>query len=176
VKRSYTTIFVVAALWSAVVLSGRTAAQTIQSRPETSASTIVFVCEHGSAKSVVAAAHFNRLAAEKALPYRAVFRGTNPDKEVAPGVKAGLAADGIDVSAWSPKAVTDDEIRGAAQIVSLATTLPTTKPSVKPKLLEWNDIPSISADYDRARTAILEHVQSLVKSLSAPPNAANAIK
>jgi arsenate reductase (thioredoxin) len=55
---------------------------------------------------VVAAAHFNRLAAEKGLPYLAVPRGTNPDAEIAPGVKTGLAADGIDVSGWQPKAVT----------------------------------------------------------------------
>ena len=34
--------------------------------------TIVFVCEHGSAKSVVAAAHFDRLAGERGLGLRAV--------------------------------------------------------------------------------------------------------
>jgi protein-tyrosine-phosphatase len=162
--------------WALFLLAGGASPQTTQSKPEFSASTIVFVCEHGSAKSVVAAAHFNRLAAEKGLPYRAVSRGTNPDTEVAPGVKAGLAKDGIDVSSWRPTAIADDEIRGAAQVVSLATTLPTTKPSLKPKLLEWNEIPSISADYDRARTAILERVESLVRSLANPPKAANEVK
>ena len=50
-------------------LGGCVAAQTDKSKPDVSASTIVFVCEHGSAKSVVAAAHFNRLAAEARLPY-----------------------------------------------------------------------------------------------------------
>lgn len=145
------------------------AAQTSQPAPDVSSSTVVFVCEHGAAKSVVAAAYFNRLAAEKGLSYRAVSRGTNPDSEVASGVRAGLAADGIDVSGFRPTAVTDGEIRSAAQVVSLATDLPTTKPSAKSKLMEWNDIPPIGTDYDRARKAIVEHVESLVKSLSAVP-------
>jgi len=84
-------------------------------------------------------------------------------------VKAGLAADGIDVSGWRPKLVTDEDIRNAAQVVSLATELPRTKPFAKPKLLEWNDIPPVSEDYDRARQEILKRVQALVKSLSAAP-------
>ena len=31
----------------------------------------VFVCEHGAAKSVIATAYFNKLAAERHLPVRA---------------------------------------------------------------------------------------------------------
>jgi hypothetical protein len=50
--------------------------------------------------------------------------------------------------------VTDEDIRNGAQVISGATELPATKPFVKPKLLEWNDIPPISADYDRARQVI----------------------
>ena len=116
---------------------------------------------------MVAAAHFNRRASEAHLPYRAVSRGTKPDAEVAAGVKTGLAADEIDVSGWHPKLVTDEDIRNAAQVVSLATELPATKPFAKPKLLEWNDIPPISADYDLAREAILRRVEALVRNLSA---------
>ena len=36
------------------------------------AGTVLFICEHGSAKSVVAAAHFNQIAADRGLPYRAI--------------------------------------------------------------------------------------------------------
>src|SRR4051794_21564455 len=157
------------AVFAMLVVGGCASSQTGPSKPDVSASTIVFVCEHGSAKSVVAAAHFNRLAAEGHLPYRAVSRGTKPDAEVAVGVKAGLAADGLDVSGWRPKLVTDEDLRNSAQVVSLATELPATKPFVKPKLLEWNDIPPISADYDRARQTILQRVEALVKSLSVAP-------
>ena len=39
---------------------------------------VIFVCEHGAAKSVLATAYFNKMAADKHLPYRAAFRGVNP--------------------------------------------------------------------------------------------------
>jgi protein-tyrosine-phosphatase len=141
-------------------------AQTTQSTPEVNSSTVVFVCEHGAAKSVIAAAHFNRLAAEKGLPYRAVSRGTKPDEVVSPAVKAGLASEGLDVSTWRPKALSDDDIKRAKTVVSLATDLPTTKPIVKTKLLEWNDVPSMSTNYEAARNAIVKLVSEMVEKLA----------
>jgi protein-tyrosine-phosphatase len=143
-------------------------AQNTQPKSDANSATVVFVCEHGAAKSVIAAAHFNRLATERGLPFRAVSRGTKPDDVVAAGVRVGLAADGIDVSSWRPTAVSDQDIRQATQVVSLATDLPKTKPSAKSKLLEWNDIPSVSENYDVARTAIVEQVRKLLDMLSAP--------
>lgn len=149
-----------------MLLASTATAQTARPQSSVTSSTVVFVCEHGSAKSVIAAAHFNRLASERGLPYRAVSRGTKPDDAVAPGVRNGLASDGIDVSEWHPQAVTDQDLRHAAQVVSLATDLPATKPFAKNKLLQWNDIPSVTQDYDAARTAIVEQVRRLVESLS----------
>jgi protein-tyrosine-phosphatase len=143
-------------------------AQITQPKSDASSSIVVFVCEHGAAKSVIAAAHFNRLAMERGLPFRAISRGTKPDDVVAAGVRSGLASDGIDVSSWRPTAVSDQEIRQAAQVVSLATDLPATKPFVKGKLLEWNDIPLVSENYDAARTAIVERVRKLLDSLPVP--------
>ncbi len=55
--------------------------------------TILFVCEHGAAKSVVAAAYFNRLAEEKGLNYKTVFRGTKPDSLLSAGTIKGLKMD-----------------------------------------------------------------------------------
>jgi hypothetical protein len=37
---------------------------------------------------------------------------------------------------------------------------------VKSKLLEWNDIPPVSENYDVARTAIVEQVRKLLDRLS----------
>src|SRR5262245_23983009 len=152
--------------WLLVVLGAVAGAQTTQTPPEVNSSTIVFVCEHGAAKSVIAAAHFNRLAAEKGLPYRAVSRGTRPDEAVAPAVRAGLASEGLDVSTWRPKALSEEEIKLAKSVVSLTTDLPTTKPLAKSKLLEWNDVPSMGTNYDAARNAIVKLVRELVEKLS----------
>jgi protein-tyrosine-phosphatase len=147
-----------------MLLAGVAGAQSAHNPPEVNSSTIVFVCEHGAAKSVIAAAHFNRLAAEKGLPYRAVSRGTKPDDAVAPAVKSGLASEGLDVSNWKPKAVADEDIKQAKSVVSLATDLPTTKPMAK--LLEWNAIPPVSENYEAARDAIVKLVTDLVDKLA----------
>ena len=64
---------------------------------------ILFVCEHGAAKSIIAAAEFNRLAEQNGLPHRAISRGTNPDPAFAPGVVAGLNKDGFRVPAGKPQ-------------------------------------------------------------------------
>src|SRR5690349_13383908 len=56
---------------------------------------VIFVCEHGAAKSVLSAALFNKLATERRLNLRAIARGTNPDPEISPKVARGLQADGL---------------------------------------------------------------------------------
>ena len=53
-------------------------------------SRVLFVCLHGAAKSVVAAAHFRRLAAARGLSMTAVAAGTEPDAELAPGCGQGV--------------------------------------------------------------------------------------
>jgi arsenate reductase (thioredoxin) len=147
---------------------GTALAQSTPPKSDANSSTVVFVCEHGAAKSVIAAAHFNRLARERGLPFHAVSRGTKPDEVVAAGVRTGLASDGIDVSTWRPTSVSDQDLRQAAQVISLATDLPKTKPDFKSKLLEWNDIPPVSDDYNLARSAIVDRVRKLLDALSAP--------
>src|SRR5205814_1901288 len=45
---------------------------------------VLFVCLHGAAKSVIAAAHFRRLAGARGLTIDAVAAGTAPQAELAP--------------------------------------------------------------------------------------------
>lgn len=59
-----------------VALSAAAAAE----RAPSPTPTVVFVGEHGAAKSVIATAYFNKLAAERGLPYWATFRGTAPQE------------------------------------------------------------------------------------------------
>ena len=58
-------------------------------------SQVVFVCEHGAAKSILAATYFNQLAERSGLPVRAVARGTAPEAEVPRAVVEGLKRDGF---------------------------------------------------------------------------------
>src|ERR1051326_8439723 len=70
-------------------------------QPASTSPSVVFVCEHGAAKSVIATAYFNKLAAERGLPYRATFRGTSPQDALSVRAVAGLKEDGIDVPSGS---------------------------------------------------------------------------
>jgi protein-tyrosine-phosphatase len=60
--------------------------------------TILYLCPHNAAKSVLAAADFDRLARERDLPYRAASAGTDPDAAPSPAVVALLQEEGIDVA------------------------------------------------------------------------------
>src|SRR5215510_7910633 len=86
---------------------------------------VVFVCEHGAAKSVIATAYFNKLAAERGLPYRATFRGTTPQDDLSVRTVAGLRADGIEIPIGKPTAISEKDVAGATHIFAIGCTLPT---------------------------------------------------
>ena len=128
--------------------------------------TILFVCEHGSAKSVIAAAHFNRLAEQRKLPYRAIARGINPDPEIPQQVRVNLAKDGLDVAAWKPQLVVEKDVREAARVVTFGCKLPLPEKITAGKLVDWPDVPSTSEDYERARTVIVDKIEALLRTLT----------
>src|SRR5882672_9225678 len=87
--------------------------------------TIVFVCEHGSAKSVIAATYFNKLAKEKNIPWQSVSRGTHPDPEISPKTKKLLLEDNLLDKSFIPKKLTQDDVDTTQQVI-LFCSLPQT--------------------------------------------------
>src|SRR5436190_17724408 len=77
------------------------------------APSVNFVCEHGAAKSVIATAYFNKLAAERGLPYRATFCGTSPQDDLSTRAVSGLRADGIAIPDEKPSAIASDDVARA---------------------------------------------------------------
>ena len=75
---------------------------------------VVFVCEHGSVKSLIGMVYFNRSAQERGLPYRAVARGTAPEPNVPGPVRDGLHAAGFDVSDFVPQLFKASDVDNAA--------------------------------------------------------------
>src|SRR4051812_34549689 len=51
---------------------------------------VLFVCEHGAAKSVIAATYFNQLATARGLAVRATARGADPQRSASVPTMAGL--------------------------------------------------------------------------------------
>jgi len=130
--------------------------------------TILFVCPHGAAKSVMAAAYCQRLGTERALPVRATSAGTEPEAEIPSRVVEGLGADGIDVRGRRPRAVTREEIGAAWRVVSLGAELGVlAAPGVR--IDHWDDIPPVSADFGAARAALLARLPALLDELTGLP-------
>src|ERR671931_762381 len=85
---------------------------------------VIFVCEHGAAKSVIATAYFNKLAGERGLPFRATFRGTTPQDDLSVRAVAGLKADGLAIPSGKPTAISDGDVARATHIFAIGCTLP----------------------------------------------------
>ncbi|MGC4054214.1 MAG: DUF1259 domain-containing protein [Paludibaculum sp.] len=123
---------------------------------------IVFVCEHGAAKSVIAAAELNRIARLKGLALHAVYRATSPSETIAPAVSRILARDGINMHD-RPSVVTGLDVERASTVVTMGASLP---PGVKPAdLREWNDVPSVSDNLEAAWADIRRRVEGLVEDI-----------
>ena len=147
-----------AALLAGVALAGQAPAEQ---------KTVVFVCEHGAAKSVVAAAHFNRLAQERGLKVRAISRGTVPDPGVPEFIRNGLKADGAPVAtSFAPTRITPADAAAAVRVVTFDVTLPD---DVKPAqaATNWTGVPNFSDGYGPARSDIRGRVEALVRQLAA---------
>src|SRR5262249_22621179 len=123
---------------------------------------VVFVCEHGSAKSVIAAAEFSRMAKEKGLELTILSRGTTPDPEIPKLIHDGLKADGLDVGAMKPSQISANDLKGAVKIVSFGPDLAPLLPK-DAKVADWSATPSPSADYNAARDYIRKQLQTLLK-------------
>lgn len=124
-------------------------------------STIVFVCEHGAAKSIIAAAYFNKLAQERNMDAHAIARGTNPDSELSPITIKGLQNDGLSPTESAPQKLTLAAVESAERIVSFCE-LPEAYQN-KAIIERWADIPPVSENYEKARDAILEKINQMQK-------------
>jgi arsenate reductase len=135
-------------------------------KPAATPQTIVFVCPFGSAKSVVAARFFNRIATEKGLPYRAVARGLTPEPTIPAYVRGPIREDGFEIGATEkPVRLADQEVREASAVVCIMCQLPAAQSAAARQSIEWTDVPDVDAGYRPARDKILSHLNELVGKL-----------
>src|ERR1700730_7161909 len=137
----------------AMSLGTQTPAQGLAvSNPRESAR-VVFVCEHGSVKSLIAMDYFNRSARERGLAYRAVARGTAPEATVPRAVQEGLRSDGFDVSGFVPRLFKASDVDDASFVVSFDQDI-TKIVGGRARNLKWDNLPAVSTDYALGRDEI----------------------
>ena len=127
--------------------------------------TILFLCPHAVAKSVMASALCARGAAAACIDLRTDAAGTEPEAVVRPNVAALMASEGIDVSAHRPRKVTAADLAGAWRVISLGCDVSAIAPAGV-AIEYWNDVPAPSEDLAGARRIIGDHVDALLKSLA----------
>jgi len=142
------------------IASSQTGTATPGARPPT----ILFMCPHGAAKSVLASAYFQRLAKERGLNVHVESAGTEPDAMVAPAVAAHLTGQGYPVPIAKPRHVSPEEFASADVVISIGCDL-SALPKARGRLVRWDEVPAPSQDFTAADEAIRKRVNELVEEL-----------
>jgi arsenate reductase len=133
---------------------------------QTKRPTILFLCPHGAAKSVLASAYFQRVAKERGLNVRVEAAGIEPQEAVSTVVTEHLKRNGYTVPVTKPRAVTKDDLDRADVVISLGCDL-TGLPVAPRALQKWDEVPGPSEDLKGADEAIRRRVIALVEELLA---------
>jgi protein-tyrosine-phosphatase len=147
-----------------------TFADTTRREPE-EPKIVVFVCEHGNVKSLIAREWFNRMAAERGLRVRAVSRGVTPGTSVPPAIAAALQSDGFDVGEFEPRAFGAADFSSAVRVVGIGVDLSSAMESRDARLATWEGIPPASEQYAASRDALRARIEGLLRVLESanPP-------
>ncbi len=129
--------------------------------------TIMFVCLHGSVKSQMAAAHFNRIARERGLPYTAISRGIEADNSIPTRIRDNLNLDGLAPLNDVPQPLMPSEAAGAVKVIAF-DAVPDDKRGVA-EVNYWSDVPPATKDYAAARDVIVHHIDDLIPALTERP-------
>jgi arsenate reductase len=121
---------------------------------------IVFVCLHGSAKSLIAAEYLNRKAAEAGLDLRASSAGKEPDPGIPPHVVEGLRERGFDVAGRIPVSAKDAGLATAHRVIAFGCGLDGIPTHGAPE--QWADCPAVSEGFEPAWRHITLKVDQLL--------------
>jgi protein-tyrosine-phosphatase len=127
--------------------------------------TVVFVCQHGNVKSLIAAQWFNRLAAERGIAARAVARGLEPENSVPPAIADRLRRDGLDVRGYEARPLVSADVEGAQQLVAIGVEAPAWVARSGVAVDAWDGIPPASERYEESRDAMRARIDVLLQSL-----------
>ncbi len=126
--------------------------------------TVLFVCEHGTVRSILAKLLFEEYASEIGLDVGAMSRGTKPDSAVPAWMHFNLATDHVTLGNWRPQTLAAEDLASAAYVVSIDVPTSATAGAHAPRV-QWDGLPSVSADYAVGRDAIKVRVHQLADSL-----------
>jgi len=119
--------------------------------------TVLFLCPHGAAKSVLAAALCQRMATARGRALLAICAGTEPDPEIAPPVGRLLNDEELALPIAQPQRVTATMLAEATYVISLGCDQDAL-PAVPRHWECWDDVPPPSQDLQGAYLCIEQHL------------------
>ena len=128
--------------------------------------TVLFICPHGAAKSVLASAYFKQLAKERGLNVRVDAVGTDPDPSVSKVVAEHLQKNGYELPVTKPRAVSANDVTSADVVISLGCDV-SRLPATPRALQKWDEVPGPGENFSAADEAIRRRVIALVEELVA---------
>jgi protein-tyrosine-phosphatase len=133
-------------------------------RPRRDPPSVVFVCQKGSVKSVIAATHFAARARARGMSVDVRARAVMPVAELAPATIAGLAADGLTPIERIPVQVTPDDLAHATRTIAFEP-LPSSLAQASRRIDIW-DVPPVSNGYEAARDEMVRRSDQLLDELA----------
>ncbi len=125
---------------------------------------ILFVCQYGTAKSVIAREFFRQRALQRNIDVRAISRGITIEDHISADLRKNLAADGINPNVEQIRVLTQEDLQ-SANIVIAFNPLP---PSLlHPEVRDWSDLPSVNEKYKKSRAIMKRRIDKLLDELEA---------
>ena len=115
----------------------------------------------------MAAAHFNRIARERGLPYTAASRGIEVDASIPTRIRDGLNMEGLTPLDDVPQTLAANDVAGAIKVIAF-DAVPDDKRGVA-VVDYWSDVPPATGNYADARDVIVHHIDDLIANLPARP-------
>lgn len=137
--------------------------------------TILFLCPHHAAKSVIATAYAKRLADQHQLELNIVSAGTEPDATVMPVVAELLESEGFAVAGHQPRLVTNAELTSADMVITMGCDL-IALGVPEHKRRDWTDVPPASANVRICRDVIVQHLEALMQELKTNQHSKNVAR
>ena len=135
--------------------------------PESGEARVVFVCQNGVAMSVWSALTFDRLAAERGLPIRAISRASAATfTEVPLRMRFALALEGYGVGGYRPQVVSAMDVRAASRVILIDTDLPASASLPGVAIERWGGFPPMREKYFESRAELRTRVEALVARLA----------
>lgn len=133
---------------------------------------VLFMRVHNAGRSQMAAAFFNRIAAERGMSIRAASAGTHPAASVHAGVAAAMRECGIDISDAKPALMTDALVERAKRVITMGCAVDAAEcPALLLTMLEDWGLPDPAGKDAAEARAIRDEVKrraaALIEALAA---------